>query len=392
MKIGVITFHSVVNYGSALQAFAMQEGIAKCGVETELIDYRPEMKQTKFIERVFNNRRRLLSVNKWKRFITSKINSRKLYYINDDRSSRRAAKFTEFQNNNFRLSETVKSNEELRLLESQYDACVCGSDQVWNPTYIGHDTSYFLDFVSDDKKRIAYAPSIAVLSYPTEYEEDYASQMKRFIKISVREAESLNLVRQLTGIEAKIVVDPTLLLEREDWEKIEIAPSDAYIDEPYIFCYFLGANNEYCEYVNRLKALTGLKVLVVTCTELKLFKDFGDIVCDDIGPSEFIYLIHHADYICTDSFHGTVFSIINERPFFTFKRYQDRSKTSENSRVYTLLDMIEHKERLIENVDDINRLYKQKLDYINIKRNIRMKRIESVDFLNEEIRRVKSSL
>lgn len=388
MKYGIVTFHSVINYGSALQAYAMQEGIAKCGVDTELIDYRPEMHVVSVTERIKNNWKRLLSVQKWKRFIGQKLFAKKTYYVDEERSKRRKIKFQEFQNENFRLSPLAQNKDELKTVEEYYDACVCGSDQVWNPTYIGHDMGYFLNFVSDDYKRIAYAPSIAVSVFPNEYRAEIEEQMKKFDRISVREKESVKVVEKLTGQSPTVVVDPTLLLEQSDWEKIERKPNENYMSEPYIFCYFLGPNSAYCDYVNRLKELTGLRVVVVTCTELKVFQHFGDITCDDIGPAEFVYLIHHAAYVCTDSFHGTVFSIINERKFFTFKRYSDKSISSENSRVYTLLDMIGHPERLIDDERQIENQYLIMPDYREIKQRIATCREASVQYLRDEIQRV----
>lgn len=386
MKIGIITFHSVINYGSALQAYAMQEGIAKCGVETEIIDYRPG--KISIADRVKNNWARLFSLAKWKRFLGSKINAKKIYYINDDRARRRTEKFFAFQEEIFRLSELIQNRSDLLKISNKYDAFACGSDQIWNPTYIGHDLSYFIDFVSNDNLKIAYAPSIAVSEFPAEYRDEIRNAISHFSRVSVRESESVDVVKKLTGRDATVVVDPTLLLDQADWERIEKAPSIEYTKEPYIFCYFLGPNPEYCGYVNKLKELTGLKIVLVTCTELKVFKNYGDIVCDDIGPSEFVYLIHHAEYVCTDSFHGTVFSIINQKNFFTFKRYNDVKKSNENSRIYTLLRMIDSEERLIECADSIKLIYNKQIDYDLVKSKITCCSEKSFKYLKEEIKRV----
>lgn len=390
MKFGIITFHSVINYGSALQAYAMQEGIAKQGVETELIDYRPELKKYSFVSRIFNNRKHIFSVEKWKRFLRNKKNKNAIYYSDEEYAYNRAKSFYAFHEKYFRLSERIVYHQEFENIEASYDAFVCGSDQVWNPTYIGHDMSYFLDFVGVDYKRIAYAPSIAVSEFPKEYRAEIKHEMERFSNISVREQESLSVVHELTGQQATVVVDPTLLLSGKDWERIEKPPKGFDESTPYIFCYFLGSNAEYMEYVNYLKELTELPIVLVTCTELKIFKGYGDIRYEGIGPGEFVYLIHKANFVCTDSFHGTVFSILKERRFFTFKRYKDRSKTSENSRIYTLLNMIGCPERLISSRDEIIDLYKMDLDYKAIYERIERKKLESEMFLKQEVRRVRN--
>ena len=184
-------------------------------------------------------------------------------------------------------------------------------------------------------------------------------------------------------------MDPTLLLERSDWEKIEKKPGGFDESAPYIFCYFLGANEEYIEYVDCLKKLTSLPIVLVTCTELKVFRDYGDIVYDGVGPGEFVHLVHHADYVCTDSFHGTVFSIIYGRRFFTFKRYKDESKASENSRVYTLLKMIGHLERMVESAADMRVQYQKRIDYTSIHERVAVCRYDSEVYLQNEIDRVR---
>lgn len=387
MKLGIVTFNSVINYGSALQAYAMQEGIAKSGVETEIIDYRPGM--TSVAERIKNNWTRLFSVEKWKRFLKRKISAKKIYGVNEERAKRRAKKFQEFQEERFRLSARINVREDLKNIEKDFDAFVCGSDQIWNPTYIGHDMSYYLDFVSNDWKRFAYAPSIAVKEFPEEYAKEIKVQMQKFERISVREKESVEVVESLIGIKPDVVVDPTLLLTAEEWHKIEKAPVKEYIESPYIFCYFLGPNQEYCEYVNKLKELTGCKIVMVTCTELRVFENYGDVICEDIGPAEFVYLIHHADYVCTDSFHGTVFSIINQKRFFTFKRYKDASKSSENSRIYTLLEMVDCSQRLIEQAIDVEKIYMDEIDYSSITTKLSNYREQSEEYIRSEIGRIK---
>lgn len=388
MRLGIITFHSVINYGSALQAYAMQEGIAKLGVDTELIDYRPELRKVSLFERIRNNRKRLFDIDKWKRFLSSRKNARTLFYTDETKAKKRKESFAAFQNEYFRLSDEAILREDLRRLDSSYDAFVCGSDQIWNPTYIGHDMSYYLDFTSECK-RIAYAPSIAVTEFPQEYLGEIKQEMEKFSNISVRENESLAVVEKLTGKKATVVVDPTLLLDQSDWEKIEKKPGGFEESTPYIFCYFLGASEEYIEYVDCMKQLTGLPIVLVTCTELKVFRNYGDIMCDDVGPGEFVYLVHHADYVCTDSFHGTVFSIIHEKNFFTFKRYKDKSKISENSRVYTLLKMTGYPERLVESVAEVKEQYRRKMDYKLIHERIMTCRYASEMYLRSEINRVR---
>ena len=386
-----MTFHAIINYGSALQAYAMQEGIAKCGVKTEIIDYQPQGDASSKA-RLQKNWKKLFSIKKWKQYLTRRFITERKFYADPKRAARRAERFYAFQAENFRLSERITDNDNLACIQDRYDALVCGSDQIWNPTYVGHDLSYFLDFAGDDAKRIAYAPSIAVMELPAEYKNEMREQLDKFAQISVREAQSVSVVQKLTGRQAAVVVDPTLLLRWEDWQAIEKAPDIAYTKEPYIFCYFLGPNPEYRTFVDQLKQLTGRRIVNVSCVELKVFRDYGDVTCDDIGPSEFVYLIHHADYVCTDSFHGTVFSMIYERNFFTFKRYRDDRSASENSRIYTLLDMAGCPERLVGSREELERLYRTPPDHARIRDRIESRRRASVDYLQAELARVQNHI
>jgi len=376
-KVGIMTFHSVMNYGSSLQAIAMQNIMLDLGFDVELIDYRPVavVEKTSKVEKL----KKLKSINIWKKHIEYRLFAKRVGFSSARRS--REEKYNEFFEKNMKLSDRCVNREELLEVAKQYDYLVCGSDQIWNPNYLSGDYSYFLDFCNDVNKKIAYAPSIAVDKIKDKDKEQFIKCVKDFKYVSVREKGSVELLKQLAGVSAQVVLDPTMLVDETTWEQYFDKEKR---DEPYILSYFLGGNVEYQKAVLKLKELTGYKILNIPHMHLwsaREYYDFGDERLVDIGPSEFLSLIKNAEYICTDSFHGSVFSILNEKKFFAFKRYSDNSIDSENSRIYTLLDMLEITDRLVSLPEDINEKWKHDIDYLEVKKLIAREKGPSRKFL-----------
>ena len=182
--------------------------------------------------------------------------------------------------------------------------------------------------------------------------------------ISVRELSGVNIVKEISGKNAEIVLDPTLLLTRKEWDNLD--KRNRMIEEKYIFCYFMAKGQKKRKFAEKLKEKTGYKIVVLKHLDEFIPEDenFGDYAPYDIGPIEFINLIKHAEYVCTDSFHGTVFSIINHKDFFTFNRYEKEVQESTNTRLVSLLKLLGLENRMnndeimnatIINYDDVDR-------------------------------------
>lgn len=225
------------------------------------------------------------------------------------------------------VSATVRPDEQ-KL--SEYSAFVCGSDQVWNPVYPNTSPIRFLQF-APEHKRIALSPSFGVASIPEPRKQAYAAFLRSIPHLSVREQQGAEIIKDLTGRSVPVLVDPTLMLTASDWMELEKKPV-GFADEPFLLTYFLGGKDRtYKRQIASIAASRGLRIInLLDITEDESFL---------FGPQEFIYLMHHADFVCTDSFHGTVFSILFERDFWVFSRAE--SGFNKDNRTVTLLNKLD---------------------------------------------------
>lgn len=249
-KIGIITMHKVLNCGSAIQAYALQYFIEKIGYEAEIIDYKFPNKYHKSI-RPTDNR------NIFIRFIDNLytyLNNKYLQY-----------QFSPFYKAFYKLSETSYSSiDSIKYNPPLYDIYVSGSDQVWNPKYVGEDTTFLLDFVHG-KKKVSYSSSIATKNIDSNIECLYSKCLKDYSSISVREELSRNYIEKLSGKRVEFVLDPSLLLTPEDWAPIFNLPH-ANIKSNYILVYILGYSFDIYSYsnklINYLEESTGHRILL----------------------------------------------------------------------------------------------------------------------------------
>lgn len=319
MKAGIVTITNGYNYGNRLQNYAVQEALESIGIHAETI-----WKTTNVFDMEAAGYIRKLYI---KRFLH--------YHLTKEED--RVLNFHRFNKTYIKKSRYVIDKEVPSGLSSSYDYFVAGSDQVWNP-YLEYCTeANFLTFTSSNKK-IAISPSIAVDKIPKERKKEFAEWIKDFRLLSVREEKGAELIYQLNGRNAEVLCDPTLYLNAEQWRKIEKQPKNN--DEQYILTYFLGDYDE--TYQKRISELA--KKYEMEIFELQNDENFG------IAPDEFLYLIDHASCVCTDSFHGTVFSFIFHTPFVVFER-KDNFKTM-NSRLSTLLNMFDCAYRKQECLDE----------------------------------------
>ena len=327
MKTGILTFHHTTNYGAALQAYALQKKLTDMGVQTEIIDYR-NMNIYSYSDPCFFKGLALKTrIGKVLRYPYNKA-------VYD--------KFAIFWEKQMNLSQVCATLEELRQVEQAYDAVICGSDQVWNPRAIFKDFEAFL-LGTAERKKIAYAASAGNVSLWEPYLKTYWKLLHRFDAISVREQDMQLPTEHLSQKNVEVVLDPTLLLEQRDWCEVEEpAVLEQLPFDGYILVYFLGKNPAVVQAVRELQAKTGLPVVSLG-REINGVKAFRPIA----GPSEFLALFHHASYVLTSSFHGTVFSIQYQKPFLVF------GNGAYNSRMNTLLEALGLQERMIFSEADL---------------------------------------
>ena len=392
-KTAIVSCYFQHNYGSMLQAYATQMALDKLGIENETIDitgFRNEIKKAKIWY--------FFKASLTSDILLSKLGMVKNVFIKKFSSSQyaksahlRSRKFDSFYRQYFRLSKRCASKAELReKCKKEYEAVLVGSDQLWLPGNIAADY-YTLNFVPEKVNTVAYATSFGQSSLPKDIQRKAAAFLKNIRHIGVREEAGQQLIEQLTGRKVPVVCDPTLLFTGNEW--LQIQQEEPIIKEKYILCYFLGNNPPHREFAKRLKAATGCKIVALVHLDefVKSDEMYADITPYDIDPADFLNLIRNAQYICTDSFHCTVFSILYEKSFFVFRRYMRKTRSSTNNRLDTLLKMTGVGERILQGNEDVQECLDKCIDYEVVRQNLDKKRAESYQYLLDALENRKNT-
>lgn len=315
--------HKVVNFGSALQAYALQKYIEDNITKNVcLIDYDyPNKEHKQFI--------------KSQQSLTFKIKMMLVQVVGSFLKNRRKrqSRYELFYEKYFRLSkERYHSHEEICKNPPLYDVYITGSDQVWNVNTMNNDGAFYLDFAPNKSNKISFGASFSTSSVPDQFVNDIKSYLSSYKMIGLREASGVEFVKTL-GLDPAIYVfntcDPTLLLDKKDYDIIA-KDSSIRIDGEYILVYYLAYYNSepaLSEIIQQAVEKFNCKVVLVG---YRFIPYKGDIrYINGIGPAEFLWLYQHAKFVISCSFHGTIFSIINRKPFYTIVPpgiYDNRSK------------------------------------------------------------------
>lgn len=371
-KIALVTCYFQKNYGSQLQAYATQMAFDKIGMPNETIridGLLPEINKAKY--RYFLTK--LFDVNtiKDKMATLRKVLAKKQNSVYAHDLSVRYSKFEDFANTKFYLSKTYNSKLQLSAEAHNYQAFVVGSDQLWLPSNISADY-YTLNFVPKDICKVALATSFGISKLPKKYGKLVGRFLNRIDYVSVREVSGQKLVKQWAKRDVPVVCDPTIMFKADEWQKALVADGDGkrFADgQKYIFVYFLGNNPWERELVKRVQKATGLKIVQIAHSDEYVKSDvgFADYTPYNVGPKEFDELIRDAEYVFTDSFHCSVFSMLNGKKFFTFPRYADDGPASTNGRLYSLLSLVHQENRMVRKSDansfDVELRLSEKVDY-----------------------------
>ena len=299
-RVGILTMHRVVNYGSALQAYATQHIVESMGYDSEIIDYE--------YPNVFQYERGEMPPRYgWK--------SRLAKAFGLSARWRKANKFETFRKEHLIMSGYYASPDGIKAAPPRYDIYMTGSDQVWNPRFTHGDTTFLLDFVTG-KPKTAYAASFAASSLDKHYSEIYSCLLEQYSSISVREEGGRKIIKDLLGKDVPIVADPTLLLSQKEWGEliggnVEVG---GYI-LVYMLDYAFDPTAVIYDVIMRLAKETSLKVVSLGKLDSNKIPDCE--IIDDAGPTEFIRLFMGASCIVTSSFHGTAFAVNFGKPLFS---------------------------------------------------------------------------
>lgn len=379
--IGVCIKYFHENYGGMLQAFATTKVLEEREIDYELIQYQKKKNigfLVKSVPRLFNS---VLLNDKVEAFKKKRGLKKHPEFAKQDEIRMRA--FERFKKEKFvKQSEVYYGYDKLCSGAKKYDMVLVGSDQLWSPA--GLPTNYYnLMFVPDEVPKISYASSFGVKNIPWYQKRRTKKFLERIEFISMRENRGGEIVKELTGREAPTVLDPVFLFDQNGWA--DLIPYQKEIEEPYIFAYFLGNNPEHRKAVKKLAE--HLEYKIVTLRHLDQYvesdEEFGDFAPYDVAPDRFLNLLRGASYVCTDSFHGTCFSIINEKKFMVFNRYDETYKNSKNSRIDTLCHNLSLEDRRFngKNVKDILK----EIDYSSVNEKLLQLRKEANEYLDRAL-------
>lgn len=366
-KVGIITQHRVVNYGSVLQTYALQEKVKELGYSCEVIDYYPErFTPIGMLKRIKDKSER------FKKSLIARTLARIIiipsYII-------RFKMFFKFINSHFDMTEkTYKTEEELNKANFDYDVFCTGSDQVWNYGWNERiEYPYFLQFAPDSSKKISYAASFGKSELDPQEISETTRLLKRYDAISLRELSGVNIVENL-GIKNSVnVLDPTLLLTGKEWRKLS---SNKYSEDKYILIYNLNRNPKIDKYAEELSKETGLKVRYLSYQLHEFYKN-GKMFCNP-KVEDFLALIDGASYIITDSFHATAFSLNFNKEFVIV--YPERFST----RLQSILEILDLTDRVAKNEKDMS-IINNKIDYNRVNELLNTERKKSLDWLSSAL-------
>ena len=300
MNVKVITRHAPSNYGSLLQSIATIRTIERLGYECEIIDYqRPDERGLKGVLSQLGGKKGYSNPLKKILYVVVRYPIEKYAQL----------KFDVMRNKYLKMTHRCSSHQDLVHLKA--DFFMTGSDQVWGPTMNGHyDSAYFLQFVDDGTPKLAYAASFGKTKFEEKTTVEYRSMLAEYDKIAVRENSAVELIEGwgLTNCVGQ-VLDPTLLLNKEEWKRLLVKESDTdkYKNRKYILVYQIHNDPKLSDYAKRLASHTGMELLRVNPMLHQKSRGGKFICCPDLG--EFLALIDNASCIVTDSFHGTCFAI-----------------------------------------------------------------------------------
>ena len=354
-RIATLTFQNADSYGAMLQAYALQQSIMRMGYDAELLNYS--------CDAIANSYRMSLTP----KGVVARLCRTPYYQL-------RQARFDRFRNDYLRLSSEVSKNN-LAIFASRYDAVIVGSDQVWNPFLTNGDDAYFLTFLNQNQRKLAYAASMGVVAWDEEQKQRYLQWLSSFDYITVREKTACDYLRS-NGVAADVVCDPTLLLGMKDYLAITANSAEK---EPYTLLFCL--ETPFAKSVNfaRMLAQSRNERLVVIHNGKIPVRKAKNV--RSAGPCEFLALIANASQVVTESFHGICLSISFEKEFYYFDPRKPSAAMSRSSRITDLLDGLGLSDRMV----DLPINSSSQIDYSTVKKRLAKIRNASLAALNRSL-------
>ena len=327
-KIGIITSYKNYNYGSVLQAFALQNVIRELSYDAVIINYHKKAKYDYLLKLINYKNKILLCIRR--PYLIKKIFQDHLIFLSlmSSQSDDVKRKFDTF------IDEYCREYNDnyCRYATRDFYAFICGSDQIWNLDTVGLNPILFLRF-APEYMRIAYAPSFGAIHIPEYNRRRLKQYLSQIPSLSVRESTGIDIIRQCTGREVKRVLDPVLLAGKDFWNQF----IDTRTKKEYIVCYFLGDASEAYPVIDNLQGYLKTDVIWINSSHKLEGRQYRQVEPD---PLEYVSFIQNAVFVCTDSFHATVFSVMLGTPFFVFDRKYETGKEQEGTRIDSFLLLV----------------------------------------------------
>ncbi len=382
-KIGLCLAYNGQNYGMLLQAYATQQILEKKGYSTEIIEYVAGKKRgVRITPGLF-----VFAAKTAKSKLKKKFSKREVIdkvHVENKRARKQVSdKFRAEHLHNIVKYSGIDALKNAGA--NNYDAVLVGSDQQWLPN-VAFSNFRTMRFVPDNVLKMSYAASFGVSELPRYTRSSARQFLNRIDFISVREKTGKEIVENVSDNTAELVLDPTYLLTKEEWE--ERFNPKRIIEEPYVLCYFLGVDQNARNAAREYAEKRGLKLVSIMSDESQSETDatFADEIISGKGPEDFINLVRFADCVLTDSFHGTAFSIINKKQFFVFYRVR-KGVASRNTRIDNILETFSLEDRLIVNSEDLNKPHND-IDYERVGQVLSERRETSLAFLDRALKTI----
>lgn len=370
MKIGILTYHFSNNYGALFQAYGLRTWLLEQGFEVEFVNYHPQHVESGGKLSLSN-----VLTKAGLKIIFLKLMSLKEKYFGNKQTQ---AGFAEFRSELLGVKgPEFKTIEELNAAQLEYDVLICGSDQVWNPSeHFGVDPVYFLDFktINSSVRKISYAPSFGKSTIDEKFSSEIAALIAKLDAFSVREKSGVEIVEKLTGKNPALVPDPTTLIT--DYTKL--MKTYPVKDDNYVFCYYLRSRKNIGEIAEYIASKTNAS-LYSPHNPHRRWKEVGETIYP--CPRQWLYLLNASKYMVTNSFHGTILSILLNKPFVVVGIGGERAKY--NERALNLLTQCGLEHRLITTFDMmlIDRLLEEKIDWEMVNQKVEVLKKQGIDFL-----------
>lgn len=367
MKIKTLTTYDVYNFGASLQAYALQTYLSNLGNEVEIINYQPDYLTRKYDYKWVNPE------SSMSKFLVTRIIYRILKFLQRQTTLKRKRKFDIFNHQVLKeTSHKYLTYKELQMNPPEADLFFVGSDQIWNTFYeAGRDPAFYLEFVHKGKKA-SYAASFSYLDIDDMNLKRIQKSLKKFQAVSVREYHGLEILNKI-GVQGTWVLDPVFLLSQEEWIKLMTPFSKT---EKYLLIYDFEKNKDLKEFALLYAKEKNLKIYAINDTYPLAYADRN---FNNAGPKEFISLIYHCDAFISNSFHGTAFSIIFNKPVFVFNRHRHKV----NSRMESLMSLFNLKNFIINDKSMYETSIKASIDYEEVNSIIKAETIKSKQFISQ---------